>query len=212
MSETTDWHDWQSRYADEGSALSQRLRLVQHHIGDWLDERTESPLRVLSVCAGQGYDLIGVLARRQDAGRVRAELIENDLRNVAAAREGAAAAGLGGITVTCADAGDFAAYRTPSRPIWSCSLACWATSVTRTYGPHDHRAAAAVCAGCTVIWTRTRRAADLTPTVRRWFASAGFAERAFHAPPGVLFSVGVHQLHARPDSPPRSGRIFTFTT
>jgi hypothetical protein len=42
---------------------------------------------------------------------VQAELIEMDPRNAAAARERAAAVGLRGITVTCADAGDFAAYR-----------------------------------------------------------------------------------------------------
>ena len=36
---------------------------------------------------------------------------KKDSCNAAAAREGAAAAGLGRITVTCADAGDFAAYR-----------------------------------------------------------------------------------------------------
>jgi hypothetical protein len=62
----------------------------------------------------------------------------------------------------------------------------------------------------TVIWTRTRRVSDLTPTVCRWFAGAGSVERVFHAPPGVFFSVGVHQLHRWPGSPPRSGRIFTF--
>jgi hypothetical protein len=87
---------WQHRLG-EASALSQRLRLVQCYIDAWLDERPESTLRVVSVCAGQGNDLVGVLARRPDAGRVRAELIEGDERNVAAAREGVAAAGLAGI-------------------------------------------------------------------------------------------------------------------
>lgn len=111
VTEMKDWRDWHAPYADDTSALSRRLRLVQRHIGEWLDERLESSLRVVSVCAGQGNDLVGVLARRSDAGRVRAELIEKDSRNVAAAREAVATAGLAGITVTCADAGDFAAYR-----------------------------------------------------------------------------------------------------
>ncbi|WP_189081821.1 hypothetical protein [Mangrovihabitans endophyticus] len=78
MAGTTDWHDWHAPYADGGSALSQRLRLVQRHIDEWLDERPEPALRVVSVCAGQGNDLLGVLERRADAGRVRAELIEKD--------------------------------------------------------------------------------------------------------------------------------------
>ncbi|MGC5033933.1 hypothetical protein [Micromonospora sp. DT229] len=37
-----------------------------------------------------------------------------------------------------------------------------------------------------------------------------FTEQAFDAPPDELFSVGVHLFHGRPDSPPPSGRIFTF--
>jgi hypothetical protein len=49
-----DWHDWHTPYTDDTSALSRRLRLVQRHIGDWLNERPESSLRVVSVCAGQG--------------------------------------------------------------------------------------------------------------------------------------------------------------
>ena len=64
--------------------------------------------------------------------------------------------------------------------------------------------------GATVIWTRTRRSPDLTPAVRGWFAGAGFTELAFHAPPEVLFSVGVHRLCGQPENPPTSGRIFTF--
>jgi hypothetical protein len=210
VTEATDWHDWHSPYADDTSALSRRLRLVQRHIDGWLDERPESSLRVVSVCAGQGNDLIGVLARRLDADRVRAELIEKDSRNVAAARGGVAAAGLAGITVTCADAGDFAAYRA-AVPADLLLLA----GVLGNISDQDVRATinalSRLCApGATVIWTRTRRAPDLTPAVRGWFAGAAFTELAFHAPAEVLFSVSVHRFHGQPENPPTSGRIFTF--
>jgi hypothetical protein len=210
VTKTTDWHDWHSPYADDASALSRRLRLVQRLIDDWLDERQEPSLRVVSVCAGQGNDLVGVLARRSDAGRVRAELIEQDARNVAAARTSVAAAGLAGITVTCADAGDFAAYRT----VVPADLVLLA-GVLGNISDQDVRATinavARLCApGATVIWTRTRRSSDLTPAVRSWFAGAGFTELAFHAPPEVLFSVGVHRLHDQVDGPPPKGKIFTF--
>jgi len=210
VGERTDWHDWHLPYGDETSALSRRLRLVQGHIEGWLDERPESSLRVVSVCAGQGIDLLGVLARRSDAGRVRAVLIEKDPRNVAAARDGVAAAGLRGITVRCADAGDFAAYR-DAVPADLVLLA----GVLGNISDRDVRATIAaaprLCApGATVMWTRTRRAPDLSPAVRGWFADAGFVERAFHAPADVLFSVGVHQLQGPPEDPPSSGRIFAF--
>jgi hypothetical protein len=203
-----DWHDWHTPYTDD--TLSRRLRLVQRHIGDWLNERPESSLRVVSVCAGQGYDLLGVLARRPDADRVSAELIEKDPRNAAAARERVAAAGLAGITVTCADAGDFAAYRA-AVPADLVLLA----GVLGNLSDRDVRATITalprLCAPqATIVWTRTRRAPDLTPAIRGWFAGARFTELAFHAPPEVLFSVGVHRFHGQPENLPASGRIFTF--
>jgi hypothetical protein len=48
--------------------------------------------------------------------------------------------------------------------------------------------------GGTVIWTRHRRHPDLTPSVRGWFADAGFEEVSFVAPPGTVLSVGCHRL------------------
>jgi hypothetical protein len=210
VTEAKDWHDWHSPYADGASALSRRLRLIQRHIDGWLDDRQESSLRVVSVCAGQGNDLVGVLARRPDAGRVRAELIEMDERNVAAAREGIAATGLAGITVTCADAGDFGAYR-DAVPADLVLLAGVLGNISDEDVQATINALPRLCApGATVIWTRTRRPPDLTPAVRAWFAGAGFTELAFHAPPEALFSVGVHRLHEPPKSPPTIGRIFSF--
>ncbi|MEU8181703.1 class I SAM-dependent methyltransferase family protein [Micromonospora sp. NPDC049044] len=210
MTAATDWHDWHLPYRDDTSPLSRRLRIVQRHITDWLDERSDSSLRVVSICAGQGHDLIGALASRPDTYRVRAELIEYDPRNVAAARRGIVAAQLTGFTVTHADAGDFAAYRTAA-PADLVVLA----GVLGNISEEDVRATVdalpRLCASdATVIWTRTRRAPDLTPAIRCWFAAAGFAEQAFHAPSDVLFSVGVHRFRGQPQQAPPGGRIFTF--
>jgi hypothetical protein len=44
-----------------------------------------------------------------------------------------------------------------------------------------------------VIWTRHRRPPDLTPSIREWFAQAGFAERSYVAPAPYILSVGCHQ-------------------
>jgi hypothetical protein len=141
---------------------------------------------------------------------VRAELIEYDPRNVAAAREGIAAAGLDGITATHADAGDFAAYRTAA-PADLVVLAGVLGNISDGDVQATINALPRLCApDATVIWTRTRRDPDLTPTVRGWFADAGFAEKAFHAPSDVLFSVGVHRFHGQPQDAPPSGKVFTF--
>ena len=69
---TIDWQAWLEPYADENSPLSRRLRLVQRHIASWLDERPGDALTVVSVCAGQGHDLLGVLTTSpRTSGRSR---------------------------------------------------------------------------------------------------------------------------------------------
>jgi hypothetical protein len=68
-----------------------------------------------------------------------------------------------------------------------------------------------LCAdGATVIWTRHRREPDLTPTIRGWFAGAGFEELLFASPGIGKYAVGVHRL-ARAPLPFSSGvQLFTF--
>jgi hypothetical protein len=63
--------------------------------------------------------------------------------------------------------------------------------------------------GATVIWTRHRRAPDLTPAIRAWFGGAGFAEVAFTSPGPDGFAVGVHRL-VDPPLPFRPGPLFAF--
>ncbi len=105
-----DWLEWHTPYADEQSALSRRLRLVQGHIAAFLEQRPNETLHVVSACAGQGHDLIGVLAQRADAHRVHATLLEYDQRNVDVAQAHVQAAGLTAVQVVQADAGERRSY------------------------------------------------------------------------------------------------------
>src|SRR5690242_12578304 len=118
-----DWHAWHAAYDDPASPLSRRLRIVQEAIAAWLDERP-GELRAISACAGEGRDLLGVLAARPDAARVRARLVERDPRNAAAARGAAAAHGLRRIDVIEADAGLVASYAgaTPADLVLLCGV------------------------------------------------------------------------------------------
>ena len=87
-----DWVAWHAPYDDPGSNLERRLRWVQRRIRMALDEMLPGPVRVLSLCAGQGRDLLEVLADHPRRGDVQAVLVEMDDRNVAAARHVAARA------------------------------------------------------------------------------------------------------------------------
>ena len=148
---------------------------------------------LVSLCAGQGYDVIGVLPdhpRRDDA---RAVLVESDARNVALARRAAAGQGLPGVEVRQADAGRVAGF---ADVLPADVLLC---GIFGNVSDRDIRrtvdAAPALCrAGATVIWTRHRRPPELTPQIRAWFAAAGFRQIAFDAlETSALPSVGVHR-------------------
>jgi hypothetical protein len=205
-----DWHDWHRAYDDPASALSRRLRLVQQEIGAWLDARPEPELRVVSLCAGQGRDLLDVLASRPDAGRVRALLVEADERNAALARGRAARLPEATVDVLQADAGVLGAYAG-----WVPADLVLLAGVLGNIPDGDVeatvRALPQLCApGGAVVWTRTRAAPDLTPAVRGWLAETGFTERAFHAPGDALFTVGVSTFEGTPQPLDVRRRIFRF--
>jgi hypothetical protein len=74
-------------------------------------------------------------------------------------------------------------------------------------------------AGATVIWTRHRKAPDVTPAIRTWFAAAGFDEVAFRSEDESeadptdrtgRFGVGAHRLTAGPQPLQAGTRLFTF--
>jgi hypothetical protein len=204
----TDWLAWHADYADPASALSQRLAVVQAQIDRWLDRTRPRPVSVTSVCAGDGRDLLGVLARRSDAPRVTATLVELDAELAAAAAS--AAAHLPGVAVRCADAGRIEAYAgcAPADLLLLCGVL---GNVSDEDAAGTVAALPSLCApGATVVWTRHRREPDLTPSIRGWFTAAGFAEVSFTAPDDRIWSVGVHRLTGPPQPPGEGGRLFGF--
>jgi hypothetical protein len=206
----TDWQAWHEDYADPSSALSRRLHVVQGHIRRWLEETAPAEVRVTSVCAGDGRDLLAVLAARTDAGRVSCLLVERDPDLASRADASARGTGLTGITVSCADAGTTDAYvgQDPADLVLLCGV-LGNVSDADAFGTID--ALPMLCAaGATVVWTRHRREPDLTPALRRQFMVAGFAEESFTAPENAHWSVGVHRLTRAPQ-PLRPGRrLFAF--
>ncbi|MEU1748454.1 class I SAM-dependent methyltransferase family protein [Micromonospora arida] len=210
MTARTPWQVWHEPYADEASPLSRRLRLAQQHIAAWLDQRSAERLTVVSACAGQGHDLIGVLASRPDVQRVRGTLLEYDPGNVAAARTAADQAGLTKIVIRRADAGQLSSYA-GAVPADLVLMVGVFGNISDADVERTVAALPQLCAeSATVIWTRARRDPDLTPALRDWLRDAGFVEHAFHAPDDVQFSVGVHRLDSPPQPLDPTGTIFTF--
>jgi hypothetical protein len=206
-----DWVAWHAAYEDPASSLSARLRLVRGHLAEALGRAPAGPVRLLSLCAGQGRDVLGVLPEHPRGADVSAVLVEYDPRNAALAREGAARAGLPGVEVREADAARVAGYADalPADVLLLCGIF---GNVSDEDIQRTAAAAAALCAaGATVIWTRHRRPPDLTPRIRGWFRAAGFDEVAFDTPDTeALTGVGVGRLAVPPPAGLPAGPLFTF--
>lgn len=201
-----DWVAWHLGYDDPSSNLATRLALVQGHVRRALDTGAR---RVVSLCAGEGRDVLGVLAEGHPAaGEVRGRLVELDPGLAAVARR--AAAPWPGIEVVEADAGDTSCLEgaVPADLLLLCGIF---GNVPDADVERTVRTAPSLCApGALVVWTRHVDPPDLTPSVRRWFADAGFEELAFDQPEGTHAGVGLARLVADPAPFGRSVRMFAF--
>jgi hypothetical protein len=195
---------------DPTSALSRRLNAVQEALRGELDHCAPGPIRIISLCAGQGRDLIEVLSGHPRRADVRARLVEIDPRNVTVARTNAEAADLVDVQIVEADAGmsDVYAGAVPADIILSCGVFGNITGgdIERTINAFP-----SFCSGRgLVIWTRNRLPPDLTPKIRTWFREAGFQEELFSIPAGTVFAVGTQRLVRDPREFARGRRLFEF--
>ncbi len=181
MADLRDYIAWHRGYDDPDSGLSWRLRTVQDWLRRVLDERhgpvsPQESRSIISVCAGEGRDVIGVLSDREDVDRVSATLVELQPQIADTARSAAAAARLSRVEVRQTDAGHTDAYAgVPPADIVLLVGIFGNISIddlrrTITWSPQ-------LCApGATLLWSRDRDRGDLNPQIRAWFADAGFAE------------------------------------
>jgi hypothetical protein len=205
-----DWVRWHREYDDPDSRLSRRLAVVQDLLRDAIN-RTDVPLRLISMCAGEGRDVIGVLADHPRRNEISARLVELDPRNAGAARASAREAGLDQVEVVEADAAltDSYAGAVPAGIILACGIFGNISEgdIQRTVEQLPSLAAP----GAIVLWTRgQRRDATIARTICGWFEAAGFEEVAFVEPENETFRVGAHRLVAEPRPFEGGVRMFEF--
>jgi hypothetical protein len=204
-----DWHQWHDRYDRPDSSLGTRLRTVQERIGRVLDSAGPGELRVVSLCAGQARDLLGVLPQHPRRHDVRARLVELDERNAASARRTANAHGLLAVEVVVGDAALTDQYHgiVPADLVLLCGVLGNITN-------EDVATTIAYCsqlcaAGATLIWTRHRKPPDLVPQICRWLEAAGF-EQLWLSELDAGFGIGVHRFVEQPHPLASGRRMFTF--
>ncbi len=208
-----DWVAWHDAYDDPSSTLSARLKLVQTHLADALDHAPAGPVRLVSLCAGQGRDVIGVLPWHPRRDDVSAVLVEANPDIAGMARAEAAEAGLPQVDVRHGDAGQAASFTdaVPADVLMLCGIF---GNVSEADIERTVATAPAFCSpGATVIWTRHLRPPDLSPRIRVWFAAAGFEEVAFGTPESApRAGVGVARLRGPAGAAVPEGPLFTFRT
>lgn len=183
---------------------------MQGHLRSELNHAPAGNVRLISLCAGQGRDVIGVLAGHPRRDDVRARLVELDERNVAFARRSARAAGLDGVELLQADAGitDVCVGAVPAQIVVVCGIF---GNISDGDIQSTVAALPSLCArDALVLWTRHRRPPDLTPSIRSWLGEAGFREEAFDVSEDGFMSVGAHRLIGEPSELIPGRRLFDF--
>ena len=203
-----DWTAWHDRYSNPNSTMSRRLAMVQRLIDRHLDRTSPRPVRVLSVCAGDGRDILGVLADRDDADRVIVTLLEQDPELCARARARAVEAHLDSVEVREVDASSSESY-----------VGAVPTDLILLVGTLGHLSDAdakrlidSIPAMCNpralLIWSR-RREGEIVATIRGWLAERDFDE-VFESP-RAKFHLGGHRFSGAPREFQQGRKLFAFT-
>jgi hypothetical protein len=204
-----DWQAWHADYDDPDSPLAHRLMMVRGQIKTALDEAPAGPLRLISMVAGQGRDVIPVLAEHPRRRAVAARLVELDAANAAVARKAALDAGLDGVDVVTGDAALLYNYDgyLPAHIVLICGLFgnISDADIRRTVA----HASVLTQRGGVVIWTRHRGQPAMMGAISSWFNDAGFAN-VWESSPDLPYGIAVHRSNCEPMPPPMGAKLFTF--
>jgi hypothetical protein len=194
---TRDWQEWHRAYDDPTTALSARLVAVAGIIRDFLELAPQGPIRVLSLCAGEALDLATAAHGHPRAADLTGRIVEFDAALCATAERNLAQAALQ-LDVIRGDAADPINLRAgvPADLLLLCGI-------FGNISDDDIRTTIAVvpalCApGATIVWTRHRRAPDVTPQIRDWFDTANCSSTCFVSEGTGRFAVGAERFDGTP--------------
>ena len=207
----TDWLQWHRGYDDPSSSLSKRLAVVRGFAATALATMGPGSRRILSLCAGDGRDILPVLGAFDRRRETLAVLVELEAALAEAARQRAARLHLGCVEVRCADAGDPSNFDdvTPVDLLLICGV--FGNIDTDDLATTVGGLPGMLRSGGQVIWTRGAGDPDHRPHVRRLFEHVGFEELDYDGAP-ASHGVGLAQYPpglGRPQQPARD-RLFRF--
>ena len=209
-----DWFKWHTRY--EASPLLQaRLTLVRAQIAQAIQACPHASIRLISLCAGDGRDVIGTLGNHPRADHTSAYLIENNPALIAHG-EGAIAQCdlLTRVQFMHADATRSTTYQAiaPADVLIVCGV-FGNVREANTGQMIEHLRCLCRRQG-RVVWTRTvaqPRDQRATALIREQFSAAGFHEMTVQhtTPPGIV--VATHAYGGDPYTLRPGVTLFEFT-
>ena len=210
-----DWFAWHDNYRTR-PRMRQRLQLVQDYILMYLDRCPPGSIRIVSVCAGDGRDLIGTLFDHPRARDVQARLIELDPRLVECGRTAAQSAGLGEqLEFVEGDATQSSAYKraVPADLVLVCGVFGNVADDTELHRLiHGFRF---FCKkGACLIWTRDLfvDGENHLAQVRELLSKSAFEEVSFKMTAVGNMGVGTHRYLGEPLALPDDEQLFVFSS
>jgi hypothetical protein len=206
-----NWSGWPQRAYLRPHYL-ERLQVVQQHLAECLDQAPPGPLRIVSLCAGDGRDVIGVLQAHGRRSEVEAYLVELNGQSVADGARQAAAAGLEKVVhFIHTDATDYSNYKNlvPCDIVLVCGVWGHVPVNDRT---KLIRALASFCKpGATVIWTRSISKGTLrVQEVQSQFDGSSWSPVRLSTTSDEKWAVGTYRFRGPSLELPSGGRIFNF--
>jgi hypothetical protein len=205
------WTGWPAE-AYARKRYQQRLHAVQEHLRRNLDEAPAGPLRLISICAGDGRDVIGVLRTHGRRSDVSAWLIELDRQSVAAGMREASIHSLqDAVQFINRDATDYAVYQgmVPADVVLACGV--WGHVPA-----HERKslvdALARLCKPSgAVTWTRgVSGGITRLNEIDQLFARQTWESVKRTITADKKWAVGTYRFLGPPVELPQAGRIFNF--
>jgi hypothetical protein len=209
-----DWVSWHENY-EASPALKARLLAVREHLSRCFDSQDPGVIQVLSICAGDARDLIGLLATHPRKMDVKAHLVENN----------AELAGSGRKVIEEAGFEEQLQFVIGDATISSTYLGLVPVDVVLMAGVFGNLRSEEACRlvrnlcllckpGGVVIWTRHRRLHDglnQIRLIRQCFVESDFEEVHIENTPDDKFTIGSNRYKGAGQVLHGGIKLFEFT-
>jgi len=209
-----DWVKWHENY-EASPSLKARLLVVREHLSRCFDSQPPGVIQVLSICAGDARDLIGLLATHPRKMDVKAYLVEDNAELVENGRKVIVEAGFEEqLQFVVADATISSTYL-GLVPVDVVLMAGVFGNLRSEEVARLIRNLSSLCkCGGYVVWTRHRRlhnGLNQIALIRRLFSESDFEEILIEDTPDDSFTIGSHRYKGAGQVLRGGIKLFEFT-